>query len=429
MFVGYAVTMSTYGFPVTKFDLRCVAKMYLDRIGRSVHYFKNNIPGPDWAANFLKRHKSVLSERTSKSISYARAANNEDTINNYFNHIESQLADVPPSNIWNYDETNLSDDPGSRKVITRRGTKYPEEIRNSSKSNISIMFCGNAEGVLAPLYVNYKSEQMWDSWVEGGPEDCRYNRSNSGWFDGKVFEDWFTTLMLPILKAQEGVKVMIGDNLSSHISLEVLKQCEEHNIKFIALPPNSTHMLQPLDVAVFRSVKYKWKSILQCWKLQSSHRASTIPKERFPYLLKELMTALSSMPVNLKSGFRKTGLYPLDRNVVLRRLPSYVNSSDSITSVVTDVFMSFLENTRLKVTETRTQRKRKLNVPPGKSISAKDVEVLKKVKKEESKPEKKEKGSLKLGNTRKMKSQKPPKIPTAGCSRKPDLNSFGSKFL
>lgn len=118
------------------------------------------------------------------------------------------------------------------------------------------MVCGNAEGELAPLYVNYKAEKMWSTWTENDPQGARYNRTKAGWFDHNVFEDWFLSLMLPILKKQEGVKVIIGDNLSSHISLEVLRHCQMNDIKFIALPPNATHLLQPLDVAFFR---HFWK--------------------------------------------------------------------------------------------------------------------------------------------------------------------------
>ena len=41
---------------------------------------------------------------------------NED-VNDYFNH----LKDVPASHFFNYDETNVSDDPGLKQVITLRG--------------------------------------------------------------------------------------------------------------------------------------------------------------------------------------------------------------------------------------------------------------------------------------------------------------------
>lgn len=91
-------------------------------------------------------------------------------------------------------------------------------------------------------------------------------QSHEVWFDRQVFEDWFISLMLPILKRQEGTKVVIGDNLSSHISLEVLHLCEENSIKFIPLPPTATHLLQPLDVAFFHPLKSHWREVLTNWK-------------------------------------------------------------------------------------------------------------------------------------------------------------------
>lgn len=39
-FAAHAIAMSTYGFPITTFDMRCVVKAYLDRSGRNVTPFK-----------------------------------------------------------------------------------------------------------------------------------------------------------------------------------------------------------------------------------------------------------------------------------------------------------------------------------------------------------------------------------------------------
>lgn len=83
--------------------------------------FKNNCPGPDFVVSFLKCHKKVLSTRLCQNIKRSRAAVSPDTINNYFDELEKELKDVPPSNIINYDETNLCDDPGRKKLIFKRG--------------------------------------------------------------------------------------------------------------------------------------------------------------------------------------------------------------------------------------------------------------------------------------------------------------------
>ena len=52
-----------------------------------------------------------------------------------------------------------------------------------------------------------------------------------------------------------------------------------------------------------------------------------IPKAVFPRLLKELTNELNKE--NLISGFKKCGIYPLDCNQVLNRLPSEGNPREA----------------------------------------------------------------------------------------------------
>ena len=112
--------------------------------------------------------------------------------------------------------------------------------------------------------------------------------------------------------------MIIGDNLSSHFSHLVVTEAANHNIRFVTLPPNTTHLCQPLDVAIFRPVKIAWRNILDNWRRESRIKGS-IPKNQFPALLKSLCDRLSAD--NLVAGFRASGIFPLDRKEVLKRLP------------------------------------------------------------------------------------------------------------
>ena len=188
-----------------------------------------------------------------------------------------------------YDETNVTDDPGDKAVIVRRTDKDPKKIFTSSKTATSLMFTGTAAGERLPVYVVYKSKELHEQWTENGPPGTRYNRSKSGWFDSNIFEDWFKTVILTWAKNLEGPKVVIGDNVSSHFNSNVLELCRKHNIRFVCLPANSTHFLQPLDVAFFGPLKIAWKKILTAWKEISKNRTLTLPKSEFPDLLKRLM--------------------------------------------------------------------------------------------------------------------------------------------
>jgi hypothetical protein len=86
----------------------------------------------------------------------------------------------------------------------------------------------------------YKSHNIYESWSERGPKGARYTCSPSGWFDTCSFEDCFQQILLPGVLHLEGKEILIGDNLSSHISLKVIQLCRDNNIEFICLPPNST---------------------------------------------------------------------------------------------------------------------------------------------------------------------------------------------
>ncbi|CAH1979207.1 unnamed protein product [Acanthoscelides obtectus] len=209
---------------------------------------------------------------------------------------------------------------------------------------------------------------MWTTWAENGPKGCRYNASSSGWFDANIFTDWLECQMIPRLKKIEGKKVLLCDNLSSHITIHSLDLCRKNEIHLICLPPNSTHLTQPLDVAFFRPLKIAWRQVLSDWKnSEEGVRNTNIQKQFFPPLLLKLMEIITPYAeANLKAGFRKCGIFPLNIEEVLSRIPRSTCNPD----VVQSAFLESLEAKRTAITNTTTKRRKKINVPAGKSVSA-----------------------------------------------------------
>ncbi|XP_073954289.1 uncharacterized protein [Choristoneura fumiferana] len=366
-----------WGYPLDTTDLRHIIKMYLDSLNIKHKLFKNNFPGKDYANAFLKRHADKISQRICQNIKRSRAAISSDKIKTYFGELEKSLENVPIANIINYDETNLTDDPGRKKVIVRRGCKYPERIVNHSKGSTSVMMAATADGNFLPPYVVYKSLHLYDSWTMRGPENVRYNRSSSGWFDCNIFEDWVKTIVIPFLEGKDGKKNLIGDNLSSHLSIDIIKLCQEKNIHFIFLPANSTHLTQPLDVAVFRPMKMIWRCLLDKWKKSEGGRMQAcVPKGCFPSLLKLLMDELkANAEKNIKAGFRKCGIVPLDCNQVLARLPLQEGNEEAKKAAVDNSFVTLLKDMRYGSINIREPiKKRKIEVVSGRSVSFKEIE-------------------------------------------------------
>ncbi|XP_030748969.1 uncharacterized protein LOC115877041 [Sitophilus oryzae] len=370
-FVQCIISLGDYGFPVNMQELRNIIKNYLARCGREVKVFKENTPGTDWLKGFLVRNPE-LSQRFAENVKRMRAAVDEPMIRSFFENLSDELRDVPPTNIWNFDETNLSDDPGKKKVIVKKGSKYPELIRNASKTSISVMFSGNAAGELLPPYIVYRANKMWTTWTENGPKGCRYNSSSSGWFDASIFSDWLECQMIPRLKKLEGKKVVLCDNLSSHITVHALKLCRQNQITLICLPPNSTHLTQPLDVAFFRPLKIAWRRVLSEWKdTDEGIRNTNIQKQNFPPLLSKMMEIIGpNVEENLKAGFRKCGIVPLKVEEVLSRIPRSSCNPDDIQGA----FLQKIQSQRIELTKAVKSRRKKLNIPPGRSVCLENLQ-------------------------------------------------------
>lgn len=366
---------SEWGFPLTRQDMRSLVKSYLDRKGAKIKQFKDNYPGIDWFYKFISRNK-ILTERFAQNIKRSRANITKEIIESYFLNLRETIENIPPSNIINYDESNLSDDPGRVKVLCKRGSKRVERIVDSSKSSISIMMAISGSGVLLPPYVVYKSVHLYPTWVEGGPDETVYNRTKSGWFDTVTFDDWFDKILLPYCRKLPGRKVLIGDNLAAHTSMHVLRCCEQNDISFVLLPPNGTHLLQPLDVSFFGPFKKVWRSVLADWKLKNR---GCIVKSEFPALLRKSIEGIENMKTNIMSGFRACGIVPLSPDAVLKKIPDPERNENNNANEEhwTNSLKEFLHESRLKVTGDATKKKRgkKLQVAAGKGISSRDMDM------------------------------------------------------
>jgi hypothetical protein len=101
--------------------------------------------------------------------------------------------------------------------------------------------------------------------------------------------------------------------------MDVIQTCKK-DIDFVCLPANSTDNTQPLDVAYFRPLKGAWRKQLTAYSDQDPS-AKAMDKTKFPGMLKEMMESVDAKRL-LQSGFKKCGIYPLNRHEVLDPIPS-----------------------------------------------------------------------------------------------------------
>lgn len=119
------------------------------------------------------------------------------------------------------------------------------------------------------------------------------------------------------------------------------------------MPPNSTHLTQPLDVAFFRPLKAKWKRELDAWKEKNR---GVLQKNSFNRLLNKVTKELGDdASKNLKAGFGVCGIVPFDPQQVLKRIPRKdIGHNDSWLQS----FEKHLEDKRSNETSVRTKKKK-----------------------------------------------------------------------
>jgi hypothetical protein len=87
------------------------------------------------------------------------------------------------------------------------------------------------------------------------------------------------------------------------------------------LPPHSTYVLQPLDVAVFKPVKNEWRKVIMNHNTNSN--CADITQKDFLKLLIDLVeTKKAFLLRHAVAGFETTGIYPLDKDNMLGKIDS-----------------------------------------------------------------------------------------------------------
>ena len=307
--------------------------------------FTNGIPGKDWWQRFKTRWPT-LTERKPQHLSKRRAeAANEATVNSFFDALEKvfyngglDISDpTSAQRIWNCDETAFSMSATSAKLLCKRGVSALHEVGGGSgREYTTVHVACSASGERLPPFVLYKGKNIYQRWIQGGPAGAVYGVTESGWMDSSMFLSWFMKLFCPAVAhlTSSGPVFLFFDGHHSHISLELIRKAQEKKVQLFCLPPNCTHILQPLDVGVFSPVKKMWGHIVKQWKIES--KAQNVSKEVFPSLLSQLWEK-SLTPDQCKSGFRASGIFPLHKEAVLGPsqvfAPSRTQRKDEIESI------------------------------------------------------------------------------------------------
>jgi hypothetical protein len=78
--------------------------------------------------------------------------------------------------------------------------------------------------------------------------------SSSGWTNNDIGLAWLKQVFDRSTKAKARLsyRLLILDGHGSHLMKEFINYCDQNRSLLMIYPPHSTHMLQPLDVVMFK---------------------------------------------------------------------------------------------------------------------------------------------------------------------------------
>jgi hypothetical protein len=318
--VVYAIEMADRGFGLTPDDLMKLAYTIADKSGRP-HPFRNGIAGRGWLEGFRKRHREI-SLRSPQSLSFCRAVMaSKSTVEDLFTKLGGIYGRLnllsKPMQVYNIDETGVTIVHKPGKVISEVGRKHVYSLTSCERGKThTVVACISASGIaLPPLMIYPRKKEVPETMRAGAVPGSMFRYSDNGWITQAIYLEWFRYFIQVIPPARP--VLLIEDGHASHIGIEVIELARENDVHLLCLPAHTSHILQPLDIGVFQSFKSNYSKACRKYILDNPGRVVTA--HSIAGLVGEAWPRVFT-PINIMSGFKKSGIYPFNPGEVSDRM-------------------------------------------------------------------------------------------------------------
>ncbi|XP_078053383.1 uncharacterized protein LOC144478901 [Augochlora pura] len=317
--VQWIIDMSRLGCPITKEHLMNSVTLQV-KVSNISNKFIHGKPSRHWYQGLRKRHP-ILIKRISENVTLSRASISESSVRKWFMDTEDylrkeNLLNIDSTRVYNIGETSLMLNPENGQVPAKEESKNVHKVvNNNEEENITVLVNGNARGQLAPTMVVFNYKRVPSSIYTKLPEGFHVGTSEQGLMTASLFYEYIAKEFWPWLiknKIQMPV-ILFLDGHVSYLTQLLSEFCREHQIVLIALHPNTTHFLQPMDVNLFEPLKARWKENVN--RYCNEREKLSISKEDFAPVLETIFREMNLKEI-LSNGFRKCGLDPFSMDEV-----------------------------------------------------------------------------------------------------------------
>lgn len=314
IFVEHLKSMAVLGYGYTASEVVNMASNYAIHLGKrdEAHVFSYK-----WFRCFMKRWPELNVTKPRSLANYRAKATSESTVNDYFQRLDHVLTKFhlkdKPQCIFNVDEKGIQTEHSPPYLVSADSST--PAVTASRSATTTILGCGNALGNMMPPFYIFKGKRFSSDLLKGSSAGSQGIVTDSGWSNAAAFQVFLNTHFLKYIQrdSADQTVLLIFDGHKSHINVPVLEWAETHKVELFVLPAHTSHLLQPLDVACFGPLQRIYNS--ECHRFIRSNPYSNITRYNVAELSSKAYEHALSVQ-NLKSGFKRTGIYPFDPSAI-----------------------------------------------------------------------------------------------------------------
>jgi hypothetical protein len=278
--------------------------------------------GRDWVPRFILRHPhlNVAVGRRIESVRMDGAT--KAVLNPWFDAYQKVVQEhgIKQENTYNMDESGFSiGTMESTRIIIDSTLRTKHQAHPGRQEWVSMVECICADGTILPPLGIFKGKNVLQNWIPNEVlEHWFFSANTKGWTSNLHGLEWLKRVFEPTTrtKANGQYRLLVCDGHDSHISGSFIAHCLQNRIILLILPPHTSHLLQPLDVAIFGPLKKRLTAALS-----HLNQAQLVRIQKFEWM-EAYIQARSDVcnHQNIESAWRGAGLCPFNPQRALRTL-------------------------------------------------------------------------------------------------------------
>ena len=218
-----------------------------------------------------------------------------------------------PEQIWSGDETGVQNVLKEDKFLGEVKKPLHNQVPANQGETSTVLMFVNTLGRVCPPMVIHKGQIVQRDWATNMPISCMLAATNKGYITKAKFHE-YGVHFVKYLDFLGQPNLLILDSHKSHIyNVAFYDEMKEHDIHVLAIPPQTSNLVQALDSTPFAEFKCCWQKNLLNWLF--NNKGLVLSKKSFFEVFwpsfQESMTV-----TKIQSGFRKTGAFPINMNAI-----------------------------------------------------------------------------------------------------------------